>query len=106
MGDVSANIEFTLDDVAEVIAYGETPDGWDGEVSGVVRLKDGRYVAWETFWGPTGDGFSEDAYGGDADITIAGTLDAAIRFGMTDAGRRLCGLKQPTSATPTTEDEA
>lgn len=92
-GDVSDSINFTYDDIEEIVCQGST-DGndWDGEVAAVVKLRDGRYVAWETFWGPTGDGFSEDAYGGDADIVIAATAEDAIRFGLTNNGRRLCGL--------------
>jgi hypothetical protein len=83
----------TADDVAEVLHEGTTDEGdWDGTVAGIVRLHDGRFVAWETFWGPTGDGFHEDAYGGDADVTFAATLDGAIRWGLTNEGRALCGL--------------
>jgi hypothetical protein len=70
--------DFVLNDVSELIAYGETDDHWDGESAGVVRLKDGRVVAWESSYGPTGTGFCCDAYGGDADIVVAHTVEAAL----------------------------
>lgn len=79
----------TEDDVAEVVAQASTGDQWDGKVAAVLRLKDGRFVAWETFYGPTGNGFSEDAYGGEADLTFAGSLAGAIQWGLTDEGRGL-----------------
>ncbi len=84
--------DFTEEDVAEVVASGSSGDDWDGTVAAVLRLKDGRFVAYETFWGPTGDGFSADAYGGDADIHFAQTLDAVVAFGLTDEGRALCKI--------------
>jgi hypothetical protein len=90
--DGVAKDDFTAADVAEVIARGETGDDWEGTVAAVMRLHDGRFVAYETFYGPTGDGFSEDAYGGDADLHFASTLDAVVRFGLTDIGRDLCSL--------------
>lgn len=71
------NADFTYDDVEEVIAYATTPDEWDGENAGIARLKDGRFIAWECAWGPTGNGFSADAYGGTADIAFAKTEEAA-----------------------------
>ena len=90
--DGTSTADFSEDDLDEVIAQGSTPDDWDGEVAAVIRLKDGRYVAWETFWGPTGDGFSCAAYGGTADIAFASSLETAVSFGLTDEGRKLCGL--------------
>jgi hypothetical protein len=83
--------DFTIEDVAEVVASGETGDQWDGDVAAVLRLKDGRFVSYETFYGPTGDGFSLDAYGGDADLKFGATLEVVQRLGLTDNGRRLCG---------------
>lgn len=71
--------DFTREDVDMVIAYGDTgADEWDGSAAGIALLKDGRFIAWESTWGPTGSGFSEDAYGGDADIAFASTLKAAL----------------------------
>lgn len=43
--------DFSESDVAEVLQYAETADAWDGETAGVIRLKDGRFVAWEADWG-------------------------------------------------------
>lgn len=85
---------FAEADLDKIIFAGATDEGaWDGECAAVVLLKDGRYVAWETTWGPTGDGFSEDAYGGDADVYFASTLDAAVNMGLTQEGRALAGVK-------------
>lgn len=85
--------DFTEEDVAEVIAQGEEDHGggWDGECAAVLRLKDGRYVSYETFWGPTGDGFCADAYGGTADLQFAYDEATVVRWGLTDNGRKLCG---------------
>lgn len=64
-----ASIEdFTVDDVDHMIAYGETDDRWEGISVGIARLKDGRVIGWEACYGPTGRGFSCNAYGGTADI--------------------------------------
>lgn len=90
--DGAATDDFAAEDVAEILGEGVSGDYWDGTVAAVLRLRDGRFVAYETFYGPTGDGFSEDAYGGDADLHFASTLDAVVRFGLTDDGRELCGL--------------
>jgi hypothetical protein len=57
-----------------------------------MKLHDGRYVSFETFYGPTGDGFLRDAYGGDADLVFSSSYEAAIMLGLTEEGRRLCGL--------------
>lgn len=84
--------DFTETDVAEVVASGATDDYWDGTAAAILRLKDGRFVAYETFWGPTGNGFSADAYGGEADLKFAHDLDTVTRLGLTDDGRELCGL--------------
>lgn len=71
--------DFKEEDVEELIAYADTGDGWDGTAVGICKLKDGRYVSWESTWGPTGSGFSHDAYGGDADICFANSLEKALR---------------------------
>ncbi len=85
---------FAIGDVAEVLYHGRTDDDWDGNEAAVVRLTDGRLVAWETWWGPTGSGFSEDAYGGDAELWFAGAenLSRLILMALTDQGRELCGI--------------
>lgn len=82
------------EDVDEVVFYGESGDHWDGKEAAVMRLKDGRYVAYETFWGPTGDGFHEDAYGGDANLYFGTNLNDLILTALTDEGRRLCGIPE------------
>lgn len=70
--------EFGESDVAEVVAYEQTAVGWDGSFAGVVRLKDGRFAAWSGEWGPTGSGFSADAYGGDTDVYFAASVAAVL----------------------------
>lgn len=82
--------------VEEIIASSEQPgtSGWEGKVAAVCRLKDGRYISYETFWDVSGDGFRRDAYGGDADLIFSSTLEAAVKFGLTDEGRRMCGLPE------------
>lgn len=95
--------DFTEADVAEVVAHGATTDEWDGTAAAVLLLNDGRFVTYEAFYGPTGNGFSEDAYGGNADIYFAPTLDAAVRWGLTDEGRRLCGIEQPDGSCRTAD---
>ena len=71
--------DFTLADVEVVLQYGCTPDDWDGESAAVIRLKDGRFVSWECNWGPTGNGFNCEAYGGDSDIFFGRTEEACVR---------------------------
>jgi hypothetical protein len=69
------------DNILYVIAYGDTgPTHWDGTAAGIVLLKDGRFVSWESNWGPTGSGFCFDAYGGDANIAFSQTLTMATRY--------------------------
>jgi hypothetical protein len=85
--------DFTEADVAEYLHEYQSADDWDGDVVGLWRLQDGRYVTFETFWGPTGDGFSADAYGGNADIHFASSYVDAVNFGLTDEGRRLLHLE-------------
>lgn len=85
----------SADDVAEVLYLGSTDhDDWDGREAAVVRLKDGRLAAWECVWGPTGHGFSEDAYGGDAEVWFApeSALHTLILQSLTDTARELCGI--------------
>lgn len=94
-GDVSDDSGFGLDDVEELVGATKTPDDWDGVEAAVLKLKDGRYVSYESTWGPTGSGFSVDAYGGDAVLTFAPDLETIIRWGLTDAGRRLLGVPNP-----------
>lgn len=86
--------DFAEDALDELIAAGESPPGWDGDCAGVARLKDGRVVGWETNWGPTGDGFSEDAYGGDAAIYFGASVEIVMRLGLSAEGRRLCGWSE------------
>jgi len=81
-----------LPDITEVMSvreYAATKDDWDGVSVAVLKLTRGRWMTWESWWGPTGDGFSEDAYGGDADVWISDTLELAYRLGLTDAGRSM-----------------
>lgn len=81
--------DFTLEDVDVVLAYGDTgQDGWYGKAAGIARLKDGRYVAWESWWDATGSGFGRDAYGGDADIAFASTPGRALQY-LSEQSREL-----------------
>lgn len=85
--------EFGDDDLLRVLAYHEDPSQWDGEVYGLVELRDGRFVAWVMTYHPTGDGFNADAYGGDADIHVATDLELLVRMGLTDEARRALDLE-------------
>jgi hypothetical protein len=77
--DGTATDDFTEADIDHLVVFGTTPsDEWDGDEAGVVLLRDGRYASWESSWGPTGSGFSADAYGGEADIFFAATLPLAL----------------------------
>lgn len=82
--------DFTKEDVERVVAWKEDPSkgGWDGSAVGIVQLKDGRFVAWESWWDCTGSGFSRDAYGGDTDIVFARTAEAA-HAALTEKAREL-----------------
>jgi hypothetical protein len=86
--DGASTEDFRKSDVADVLQYAETPPGWDGATAGVIRLKDGRFVAWEADWGPTGNGFSRDAYGGTADL-IFGHSQAAVLSHLSERARNL-----------------
>lgn len=76
------------DDVVEIIHDGEYGDRWDGVTYAAVKLKDGRYMAWESFYGPTGSGFSEDAYGGDAVVHFSDDLEQIMQLAFSDETRR------------------
>lgn len=80
------------EDVAKVLFHYADADDWDGHEVCVLELKDGRYAAYETFWGPTGCGFSDDAYGGDANIVFGWNLNDVILEALTDIGRRRVGI--------------
>jgi len=84
--DETPTSDFLEEDVAEVLEYAHTPiKDWDGETVGIVRLKDGRIVAWEAVWEPTGNGFSCDAYGGTADIIFGSDIEHVSRYLSMDA---------------------
>lgn len=59
--------DFVERDVAVVVA-------WDDDCAGIVLLKDGRFVGWESWTDVTGSGFCADAYGGNIPIWFAKTL--------------------------------
>jgi hypothetical protein len=100
----TVEIEWSDDlQLAEVEAEYETGARWDGTLCAIVRLTDGRWMTWETFYGPTGDGFNEDAYGGDADVFVSSDRARAIEFGLSDEARRNLGL--PHNATSSREAE-
>lgn len=82
---------FTAADVVEIIRSADDGAKWDGECAAVFRLQDGRYAAYESWWGPTGDGFHEDAYGGDSNIVTGADEETVVRFGLTAKGRDLLG---------------
>ena len=80
--------EFEESDVSEVLQFASSGDRWDGETAGMARLKDGRFISWEAGYGPTGDGFCRDAYGGEADINFA-TTEAAALGSLSESARSL-----------------
>ena len=90
--DGTATTAFAAEDVSDILYYGDSGDDWDGHAAVVLRLKDGRLVAWDMWWGPTGDGFHEDAYGGDAEVYFGTDLNRLVLTALTDAGRELCGI--------------
>jgi hypothetical protein len=91
--DGTNTADFTEDDVDEIIAAAANGvHEWDGECAAIFTLKDGRFVSYESAWGPTGSGFSEDAYGGEANIYFASSKENAIRFGLSESGRTLLNL--------------
>jgi hypothetical protein len=76
LGTLTGTIEES--DVAEWLAYG-SPSTWQQEAC-VVRLKDGRIVAWVTSWDVTGSGFHADAYGGDAVLVFGPSVEAVMPY--------------------------
>jgi hypothetical protein len=80
LGDAVIPEAVTKEDVEEVIFYwDEGAQEYDGKNVCVVRLTQGRgFAVWESWWGPTGSGFHEDAYGGDAIVFFAPTLPLAL----------------------------
>ena len=84
-----ASIEdFRRCDVADVLQYAKTGPSWKGETAGVIRLKDGRFVAWEADWGFTGNGFVCEAYISTADL-IFGHSQAAVLNRLSERARNL-----------------
>ncbi len=96
--DDTPTTDFVLSDLKECLFSGDTGDGWDGKCAAICVLHDGRFISWETFWGPTGDGFNEDAYGGDADIFVSNNLIDAAMLGLSPEARRLCGYDKVEAA--------
>lgn len=84
----------SIDDFDEVLYQGKTLDEWDGFSAAVIKLYDGRLVAWETLYGPTGSGFSEDAYGGDANVYFAKNLSLLVKAALSDEARRLLQIPE------------
>lgn len=82
MSDEDLLTELEEKEIEEVIWSYDSGQGWDGDCAAIVKMKDGRYVTWESWWGPTGDGFNEDAYGGDSDIHLTKNLKKALLFGL------------------------
>lgn len=83
--------EFSSDDLEEIIIAKHSGPGWDGKSAGIVRLKDGRFVGWDSWWDCTGSGFGADAYGGTENIFVGATLKAVLWFGIGAEGRVLLG---------------
>ena len=83
---------FSEEEVDEILYHASTGDTWDGVECAVLRLKSGTLVGYETWWGPTGSGFSADAYGGDAKLCFARDLDLLLRMALSDESRRLIGV--------------
>jgi hypothetical protein len=92
--DGTSTLPFSEKDVAEWVYEWETGDRWDGTCAAVVLLRDGRLAAWESWWGPTGSGFFDDAYGGDAEVWFAReeNLRGLIMQALSDESRRGCGI--------------
>lgn len=90
--DDTPTTDFNPEDLKNVFAADNDGGGWDGFAAAIVQLKDGRWVAWESFWGPTGSGFCCDAYGGDSNIYFAKTLLDAAKFGLSESARNLLNI--------------
>ena len=90
MNDLGLSDDFDEDDVDYVVWSYEDGDRecWDGDCAAIVKLTDGRYITWESFWGPTGSGFSADAYGGGSDVHITTDLMKAVEFGLSETTRQ------------------
>lgn len=86
---------FMPGDVQKVLYAADSGDD-DGMSVAVLSLRDDRLVAWESWWGPTGNGFFEDAYGGDTEIWFAYPryLKKLILTALTDIGRELVGISR------------
>lgn len=88
MGDPSCSQDLDEKDIDRVLWMDQSrPTDWDGSCGCIVLMQDGRYVTWESSWGPTGDGFSVDAYGGDADVHICRSLNDALLYGLSPVYR-------------------
>jgi hypothetical protein len=74
-----------------LLAGGDSGQDWDGYSAGVALIEDGRWICWYTDWGPTGDGFSCDAYDGDATIYVATDPREFQKKALGSEGRMLCG---------------
>ena len=80
--------DFTRDDVEELVREVKTDGDWSGESCGLAKLKDGRFIAWESDWDATGSGFCCDAYGGTAGIVFGKTAEGALA-GLTEKAREM-----------------
>jgi hypothetical protein len=78
--DGTPAFRLTKTDVDAVLFHYCAIDGsYDGKVAVVVRLTQGRgYAAWESWWGPTGSGFGNDAYGGDAVVYFGASVPVVL----------------------------
>lgn len=89
-----------LEDVEKLIAAGDSDTQWDGQAAAVVQLKDGAFLGWSTWYQPTGDGFNEDAYGGNQSVYVSGSLTELVFRGLDEEGRRLCGYPENRAVGP------
>lgn len=96
IGGVSARLELPLE--GHVFVARETAGDWSGEVAGIGICSDGRWVAWETTWDPTGDGFTCDAYGGDAAVVFGPDPFTLAAMALTQDGRALLGWPEPEAS--------
>lgn len=68
-----------LSRVARVLAWSTSPTmDWDGSCAGLAQLNDGFFIAWASWWGPTGSGFYGDAYGGGAEVFFSQCADDVL----------------------------
>lgn len=69
VGDPRTDIDdVTRADVLHLVCWRGSDDRYEGDTAGVAQLRNHVFIAWEASYGPTGDGFNHDAYGGNADI--------------------------------------